>query len=154
MQRFPTAPTQFHSILAMLQLMDQEMDMRQRERSPRKGAEPAPNKTRHRPKDAAPQAVAPRRGAGKKPAPRFRFNAKVILHRNDRYVKGRALNISRSGIFMASGRKLFQENEVVRIAIKPHGMARYYKAVVRVVRFNGDSRSVPGYGLQFVTSQR
>lgn len=152
MQKFPTAQTQFRSILSMLQLMDQEVEIKQWRRPKDKGVEPGQNASGPKPKE--PKTVAPRRGATKKAAPRFRFRAKVILHRNDRYIKGRAINISRSGMFIYSDRRIFRENEVVRIAIKPQGMTKYYKALARVVRYNENTEFLRGYGLQFIAPQR
>jgi hypothetical protein len=79
---------------------------------------------------------------------RFTFSAKVILQRHNRHVMGKAHNISKSGIFVRVDRKVFNEDEVLRVFIKPHGTKKYYRSIARVVR----STSEPsGYGLQFIS---
>ena len=77
-------------------------------------------------------------------AKRYQLVAKVILHKNERYVMGEGLNISRSGIFVLAARDVFRLNELVRINIRPLGTQTTYKVIARVVRFNGQ-----GYGLEF-----
>ncbi len=85
-----------------------------------------------------------------KAAPRFAINAKVLLHRHKKYIKGMAINVSRSGMFVTTGREIFAPNEVVRVYIKPHGQNRGYHAMARVIRFNKQGPYPTGYGLKFV----
>jgi hypothetical protein len=79
---------------------------------------------------------------------RFPFRAKVVLHKNGKYVMGQAQNISKSGIFVSATQQVFNENEVVRLYIKPFGTSKYYKSIARVIRV-GDTPS-RGYGLRFI----
>lgn len=150
---------QFRSIVTMLQSMDNFIETKQSgrtEASPKttQGATPgsatkAQTRTRQ-----APRTASPSRSRGPKAAPRFRTKAKIVIHKNDRYIKGRVINISQSGLFVCSDRKIFRDNEVVRISIKLLGMSKYYKAIARVVRFNTDQRYLKGYGLQFISPER
>lgn len=142
---------QFRSIITMLQTMDGFIEAKQGRTTPR--ATPGSATQTQQPKRQAPRTENPRR-RGSKAAPRFRMKAKIVIHKNDRYIKGRVINISESGLFVCSDREVFRDNEVVRISIKPLGMSKYYKAIARVVRFSTDRRYLKGYGLQFISPER
>jgi hypothetical protein len=88
--------------------------------------------------------------AAKRVAKRFSFCAKVTIHKNGRSVKGKSLNISRSGIFVSTTDSVFAVNEKVSLHIKPKPNSQGYDVLAIVKRF-GDGRLSPqGYGLEFV----
>lgn len=161
MQQFKSPREQYNSILSMLQLMDDHLQVNRLAETvvserPR-GAEPgsalrAPQG--QRPREPRTANATGRRAGAVKPATRFRMRGKVVIHKNDRYVKGMVLNISKSGLFVYSDCKIFNENEVVRLSIRPQGSDKYYKAIARVVRFNENSRYVKGYGLKFIVPKK
>ncbi len=155
MQDLTSSPqAQFRSIITMLQSMDEFIDAKKtgREATISQGA--TPGSAIQAPKGQAPRTTNQKRTVRKGPSPRFRMKAKIVIHKNDRYIKGRVVNISKSGLFVCSDRKIFGDNEIVRISIKPLGMSKYYKAIARVVRFNTDQRYLKGYGLQFINPER
>src|SRR5690606_34491233 len=80
-------------------------------------------------------------------AKRLPFKAKAVLHKNDRYVKGTVLNVSKTGIFIESEREIFKENETVRLYNKPQGLKKQYSVIATVTRYNNDPRYPRGYGL-------
>ncbi len=81
---------------------------------------------------------------------RFRFKANAMLYKNDRYIKGKVLDISKSGVFIEADRTVFKENEKVQLYIKPDGMSKAYKSIATVMRYTNDPRYPSGYGLKFV----
>lgn len=89
--------------------------------------------------------------AVKRRAARYGFAAKVLIHKNSRYVMGHGINVSRTGVFVEATRDVFKVNEMVRLDIRPQGTTTTYKVIARVVRFqeDGDRR---GYGLEFTKS--
>jgi len=93
-------------------------------------------------------AVVTKRGGV---ATRYNLEAKVIIEKNDRYLNGYALNISSSGLFVKTNKRVFRDSETIRLKIRPRGGRRFYKAVAEVVRFNEDSRYPSGYGLRFIS---
>lgn len=153
MQDLTSSPqAQFRSIINMLQSMDEFIETKKAGQTKPQGA--TPGSALQTPKGQAPRTVNKKRTVRKGPSPRFRMKAKIVIHKNDRYIKGRVINISESGLFVCSDRKIFGDNEVVRISIKPLGMSKYYKAIARVVRFSTDQRYLKGYGLQFINPER
>ena len=68
--------------------------------------------------------------------------------KNARYLKGRSLNISSTGIFVETYEKVFEEQEMVRLVIKPDGPRKTFKLIARVVRFNSYLNQPRGYGPQ------
>jgi len=147
-----------YDILEMLRVMDRHLEAREFERKFNDLPEPAT-------KSELPQAAAAPRPPklatlqlkGRKiirrvmGAKRFAFTAKAMLHKNDRYIKGKVINISKSGVFIEADRALFQENETVRLYIRPQGGKKSYKVIATVMRFNDDARYPRGYGLKFVS---
>jgi hypothetical protein len=95
---------------------------------------------------APPQQIIPRRTR----APRIAFPGKVLMVKNDRYLKGRSVNISNTGIFVETFEKVFEEQELVRLIIKPDGPRKTFKLIARVVRYNSYLNQLRGYGLEFV----
>lgn len=152
-----------YDILAMLRLMDRHIEAKEYETkfaAPKAGAEPG-SALREKSKIKVPKTAdvetqeingrkVVRRVMGDK---RVRFTGKAMLHKNDRYIKGKVLNISKSGVFIEAGRYLFRENERVRLYIKPDGMSKGYKSIAIVSRYNNDPRYPKGYGLKFVVPQ-
>ena len=81
--------------------------------------------------------------------PRHAFRAQVLIQKNQRFQKGPALNISKSGIFVETAAKLFEVGEAVRLIIKTSSGDRY-KVVARIARYNDAAHAARGYGLEFV----
>ncbi len=83
-------------------------------------------------------------------ARRQTFQAKALLSRADRYIKGHVVNVSKSGMFVAADRQVFKENETVNIYIKPFGESRKYRVIATVMRFSDVPGQPRGYGLKFI----
>ena len=137
-----------HQILGMLQIMDEFVEAKEREKRALGATEfgtaipgSALHKPRHLQKSNFQEMQRPKR---------FNFKGKALLAKNQRYIKGTVLNISRSVIFIQADVQVFRPNEEVRLFIKPEGMKKYFKAIATVIRFNDDHRQAVGYGLQFV----
>jgi hypothetical protein len=153
-----------YDILSMLRHMDRHIEAKEYETKVAETSATAekPKTTREKTKTKLPAPSADvavqqingrkvvRRIMGDK---RMRFTGKAMLHKNDRYIKGKVLNISKSGVFIEAGRYLFRENERVRLYIKPDGMSKGYKSIAVVSRYNNDPRYPQGYGLKFVVPQ-
>lgn len=151
-----------YDILAMLRQMDRHIEAKEYEAKSSDSAPKSEVLTKREKKtakaspatDVAIQQIngrkVVRRIMGDK---RLKFSGKAMLHKNDRYIKGKVLNISKSGIFIEAGRYLFRENERVRLYIKPEGMSKGYKSIAVVSRYNEDPRYPRGYGLKFVVPQ-
>ena len=65
------------------------------------------------------------------------------------HLAGKAINISKTGMFVRAELPVFQVAETVRLYIKPYGMRRSYKVIATVTRFNHNRRFPVGYGLEF-----
>jgi hypothetical protein len=131
-------------MLSMIRFIDKQVEMKERERTVSVKA-----------KATAPRTTPPRKNiVTKKPARRpsarrLPFHAKVLIHKNDRYVKGRAVNISKSGIFVESLLPIFKKEETVNLSIRSDSGERY-NVIAKVTRFNAGPYGRKGYGLQFV----
>ena len=137
----PKPPDQL-DVLRMLKQMDAVATKRARARPA--GAEPGSALRQTKPETARKTAAVKRR------AKRYGFAAKVLIHKNTRYVMGQGINVSRSGVFVAAARDVFKVNELVRLDIRPQGTQTTYRIIARVARFQeeGERR---GYGLEFTT---
>ena len=129
------------TILGMLDEMEKILEVRKRANAlgaptPKPASSPQKSKITH----------AAQRGRAK----RVRFDARVLMVKNQRYLKGAVLNISRTGLFVVTHERVFQENEAIRVVIRPKGSSRSYKIVARVVRFEARLGCPHGYGLRFV----
>lgn len=82
---------------------------------------------------------------------RYPVDGQVLLTKNQKYLRGRVVNISATGMFVACEKAVFNLNENVRVFIKPSNGDRTYQAMAQVVRFNRDPRFKTGYGLKFST---
>lgn len=141
-------------IISMLSLMDGELKAKQKGTNIPKPKTDAVKRIKKLTQPILPkQEISRATGTKQKRRPkRYDFKGKVIIVKNDRYIKGLAVNISKTGIFVHTKLKIFNENETARIHIKPHGMEKTFKAICKVVRFQDDERGIPGYGLQFIKS--
>ncbi len=83
--------------------------------------------------------------------PRQEFKAKVLMTRHDRYLKGQIANISKTGVFVVAEAPVFQENETVRLYIKPYGSSEKFKVLATVTRFVDKLGFQKGYGLKFLS---
>ena len=59
------------------------------------------------------------------------------------------LNLSRTGIFVATQRKLFDLGAAVSVTVKTAGLLPAFHAKARVARYNTDPSLPVGYGLHF-----
>lgn len=138
----------------MLKLMDQSLEVKEYDKKlTEPKATPGSDLPAMKPSTIKRSAVTPQVKSilkFKKPRVtlRFPFRAKVVLHKNGKYVMGQAQNISKSGIFVSASQQIFGENEVVRLYIKPFGTSKYYKSIARVIRLG--STPTQGYGLRFI----
>ena len=132
------------TVLSMLEEMEKMLEIRKRAKAlgaPRTSAQRAKKPSVSRP-------------AHRSRAKRVGLKAKVLIVKNQRYVKGHSLNISRSGIFVVAQEKIFEEHEAVRVIIRPIGSSRAFKVIARVARFEDRLGRPRGYGLRFVTAPR
>jgi hypothetical protein len=130
-------------ILSMLNLIDEHMDQRNFE-----SAHPGYSSTSSTSSNAT--ALHNIGRARTRAASRYPFQGRVIIQKNNRYIKGHATNLSRTGMFVASGTRVFADNERVRVFIKDEQSDKSYNVIAKVVRFNGNPRFPQGYGLKFV----
>lgn len=135
---------QRNAILTMLQIMDKFIMQREEQAKLRNREMALP------PVSSTPRPCRVGTTLRVPSARRFSFSAKVVIHKNDRYVKGRAIDISASGMFVCVDRKVFREHEKVRLYIRPQGMRKSFKAIATVVRFQAKNGH-DGYGLRFST---
>lgn len=87
-------------------------------------------------------------------ARRAKFQARVLIHKNQRNQKGIAVNVSQSGIFVNVERGLFKLEEAVNLLIKPSNSRASYRVIARVKRFGKGSNGRSGYGLEFIRPQQ
>ena len=133
------------TILSMLEEMEKQLRIKRRAKA--LGASPATARESQNPAAKKPPAT---KALVKKRARRVRFEAKILMVKNSRYLKGTSINISRSGLFVKTHEKVFAENEVIRLVIRPGGSSHSYKVIARVARFESHLGRSPGYGLRFV----
>lgn len=79
------------------------------------------------------------------------IDARVVVLQNDRYFKGTALNISKSGIFVVTEQRILRDDDVVRLYIKIRESAKIYKILAVVARHSKIPDSPMGYGFKFMT---
>ena len=86
---------------------------------------------------------------------RVGIRGKVIAHNNGRVVISGGINISASGIFVATEVENtapgFQVGEQIKLTIKADDLSYPFNVVAEMMRFNTDSSNHPtGYGMKFI----
>jgi hypothetical protein len=142
-------------ILSMLRSMDHHLKIRQAVASIQKNSlNPRRKPVKTNKKDVKSRNTrVPKKEEEKQTlvAIRVPYQARVILHKNHRYLKGVSLNISKSGMFVAAEKPVFRIDEAVNVFIKPTGKTKGINAVCKIRRYNGNGLIGPkGYGLQFI----
>lgn len=74
----------------------------------------------------------------------------VLIHDQKCLVRTYAVDISKSGLFVAAQRLDFNLSAVISLTFKAPDFIKPFNARARIVRFNADLRYPIGYGLEFV----
>lgn len=83
------------------------------------------------------------------PERRVPLCARITIEINGRSLRGKAYNISPSGIFIFTGQQSMKKGDKVRLHIRPAGSTDCFQAVATVMRFGKHARHGLGYGLKF-----
>lgn len=135
---------EFQIILRTLRRLDEDrLGARERVKNPPTRVRSHPNKKR----------INLLRGKTS-PAMRFKWQAKVVLSKHERYTKGRVVNISNSGIFIETHKNVFRLHENVKLYIKPDDGGDAYTIIAKVIRFTSNGKNPPGYGLRFASPRK
>ncbi|MBF0441980.1 MAG: PilZ domain-containing protein [Oligoflexales bacterium] len=145
-----TVPHDPYTVLSMLNAMEEHLNRQNKGNHDNVNSLDAP-RIRRISDNASQNKKTFKNLSQRKRAKRHPFAGEVLIVKNNRYLKGRAKNISKSGIFVSASERVFKDHEAVRVIIKPFGSGKTYRLVARIARFSNSPLSESkGYGLRFI----
>lgn len=96
-------------------------------------------------KPSSPEKIIERR----KNAPRATVGGQIIVHNNSQLIKGKAANISSTGLFIETSEAIFNIGEKIKLTCKVDGLSKPFNAVAMVMRFSVHQAYPQGYGMMF-----
>ena len=80
---------------------------------------------------------------------RVNISGRIIAHNNSQIVFASAVNVSESGLYVATNEEIFHVGEEVKITVQIEQLNKSFNAIAQVVHYNSDPQFIKGYGLIF-----
>ena len=80
---------------------------------------------------------------------RVNVSGRIIAHNNSQIVFASAVNVSESGLYVATNEEIFHVGEEVKITVQIEQLNKSFNAVAQVAHYNSDPKFIKGYGLIF-----